>query len=131
MCDVCRTRQKAAEMRIRKALVRGSIGVAVGLPLAVQLVMPNAASARAFASPVVTAASPNSGPAGGGTTVTITGGNLNVARGVLFGSVPANYTIVSPNEIIATSPAESAGTVTIEVEDGSYLAPSQAYFTYS
>jgi IPT/TIG domain-containing protein len=118
-------------MRIRKALVRGSIGVAIGLPLAVQLVMPTAASARGFWGPVVSAASPDSGPASGGTTVTITGENLTSASGVLFGNVPASYTIVSNTEIIATSPAESAGTVALDVTYAGSRSPSSAYFTYS
>lgn len=102
----------------------------LGLPLAVQLMMPTAASARYF-GPVVIAASPNSGPASGGTTVTITGEDLTLASAVLFGNVPASYTIVSNTEIIATSPAESAGTVTVEVKDRTVLSPSGAHFTYS
>lgn len=118
-------------MKINKTLVRGTIGVAVGLPLALQLVMPAAASAARYWGPVVIAASPNSGPDSGGTTVTITGEDLTLAKGVLFGNVPARYTIVSNTEIIATSPAEAAGTVTVEVEYGTGLSPSGAYFIYS
>jgi hypothetical protein len=118
-------------MKIKKALFRGTIGVAVGLPLAAQLVMPTAASASRYWGPVVIAASPNSGPTSGGTTVTITGEDLTLASAVLFGNIPARYTIVSNTEIIATSPAESAGTVTVEVKDGTVLSPSGASFTYS
>jgi len=118
-------------MRIKKALVRGSLGVAVGLPLALQLVMPTAASAAHTWGPVVIAASPNSGPTNGGTTVTITGENLTLASAVLFGNVPASYMIVSNTEIIATSPAESAGTVLVQVKDTTVLEPSAAHFTYS
>jgi hypothetical protein len=117
-------------MKIKKALVRGTIGAAVGLPLALQLMMPTAASARPFPSEVFSA-SPNSGPTSGGTTVTITGENLTIASAVLFGNVPASYTIVSSTEIIATSPAESAGTVVVQVKDGAALEPSAADFTYS
>jgi hypothetical protein len=117
-------------MNIKKTLIRGTIGVAMGVPLALQLLTPTAASAREFPPGVITA-SPNSGPTSGGTTVTITGTDLNLASGVLFGSVPASYTIVSSSEIIATSPAESAGTVVVEVEDGTSLYHSTADFTYS
>jgi IPT/TIG domain len=120
-----------AEMKIKKAVVRGSIGVAVGLPLALQLVMPTAASASRSWGPVVIAASPNSGPTSGGTTVTITGEDLTLATAVLFGNVPASYTIVSNTEIIATSPAESVGTVVVQVKDGTVLEPSSVDFTYS
>jgi hypothetical protein len=70
-------------------------------------------------------------PASGGTTVTITGTNLAVASAVLFGNVPASYTIVPPTEIIATSPAESAGTVAFQVKVGTVVEPSHADFTYS
>jgi hypothetical protein len=118
-------------MKIKKAVVRGSIGVAVGLPLALQLVMPTAASASRSWGPVVIAASPNSSPTSGGTTVTITGEDLTLATAVLFGNVPASYTIMSNTEIIATSPAESVGTVVVQVKDGTVLEPSSADFTYS
>ncbi len=117
-------------MKIKKVLVRGSIGAAVGLPLALQLVMPIAASARPI-GPEILSASPNSGPVGGGTTVTITGQALTAVSGVLFGNIPASYKIVSSNEIIATSPAESAGTVAVQVKDGTVLEPSAIDFTYS
>jgi hypothetical protein len=38
---------------------------------------------------------------------------------------------VSSTEIIATSPAESAGTVVVQVIDGGRPQPSSADFTYS
>jgi hypothetical protein len=118
-------------MEIKKALVRGTIGVVAGLPLAVQLMTPTAASAMTFFGSQVTAATPNTGPVSGGTTVTITGKGLNLAGTVLFGNVPASYTIVSSTEIIATSPAESAGTVVVKVIDSGRPQPSSADFTYS
>jgi hypothetical protein len=118
-------------MNIKKALVRGTIGVAAGLPLALQLMMPTAASAMSWHAPEVTQVSPNSGPTSGGTTVTITGEWLNLAHEVLFGSVPASYTIVSDTEIIATSPAESVGSVSVQIYDGLTLVPSAFEFTYS
>jgi IPT/TIG domain len=116
-------------MKINKALVRGSLVAAVGLPLA--LMLPSAASARWFPTPSVTAVSPDSGPASGGTTVTITGIDLTYISGVDFGNVPASYTIVSNSEIIATAPAESRGTVVVQVKAGSLFEPSSADFTYS
>jgi len=118
-------------MNIKKALVRGTIGVAAGLPLALQLMMPTAASAARTWGPRIISASPNAGPASGGTTMTITGDDLTMVTGLLFGDVPASYTIVSNTEIIATSPAESAGTVVVQVKDGTLLEPSGVDFTYS
>jgi hypothetical protein len=76
--------------------------------------------------------SPNSGPTTGGTTVTITGAALTLVSEVLFGGVSASYTIVSNSEIIATSPAESAGTVAVQIAGvRGLLAPEYGEFTYS
>ena len=66
------------------------------------------------AAPVVTGISPNSGPAAGGTSVTITGKNLSDATGVSFGGAGAKITADSSTKITATSPSGS-GTVNITV----------------
>jgi hypothetical protein len=129
--DITRAEQKGSKMKISKVLVRASVGAVVGVPLALQLIMPASASARWFPTPEITAVTPNSGPASGGTTVTITGIDLTYASGVEFGGVPASYTIVSSNEIIANSPAESAGRVDVQLKVGSLVDSSAAYFTYS
>ena len=60
----------------------------------------------------------------------ITGNSLEYVGEMLFGSVPASYTVVSSTEIIAISPAESAGTATAEAKNPA-LIPSRAEFTYS
>ncbi|MGH3156423.1 MAG: IPT/TIG domain-containing protein, partial [Streptosporangiaceae bacterium] len=69
---------------------------------------------RAVVSPVplVSRLSPNRGPAG--TSVTITGLNLNGANKVRFGTASAMFTVVSPTKITATAPAGS-GTVAVTV----------------
>ena len=65
--------------------------------------------------PVVSSVSPTSGPAAGGTTVTITGSNLTGATGVDFGGAPAaSFTVSSDTSITATSPALSS-TSTVDV----------------
>jgi autotransporter passenger strand-loop-strand repeat protein len=68
-------------------------------------------------APTVTKVAPASGPAAGGSTVTITGTNFTGATKVLFGSTPAtNFTVVSATQISATEPAGTAGqTVDITV----------------
>jgi hypothetical protein len=67
-------------------------------------------------APVVTGISPATGPAVGGTTVTITGVDFNGATLVRFGSNPAtNVVVVSPTQITVTSPAGTAGTVDVIV----------------
>jgi predicted outer membrane repeat protein len=70
--------------------------------------------------PVVTSVSPASGPAAGGTAVTITGGHFAPGATVTFGGAPASdVTVVSPTQITATSPAfpglDGAGTVAVAV----------------
>jgi YVTN family beta-propeller protein len=65
--------------------------------------------------PTVTALSPKTGPAGGGTTVKITGTGLLWVSAVKFGSSAAkSFTIVSPTEVTAVSP-KGSGTVTVTV----------------
>ena len=67
--------------------------------------------------PTVTAVSPNAGPIGGGTSVTLTGTNF-VAPGatVIFGATPGTGVVVnSATSITVTAPAHVAGTVDITV----------------
>ncbi len=66
--------------------------------------------------PAVTAVTPSSGPLSGGTSVTITGTNLQGETAIEFGSSAASNVMVDSNtEITATSPAGSAGTVNVTV----------------
>ncbi len=66
-----------------------------------------------LASPAVTAISPASGPAAGGTTVTINGSNFSGTTAVTFGAAPASgFTVNSASQITATAPA---GTGTVDV----------------
>lgn len=85
------------------------------------------------APPTVTAGgvSPNSGPATGGTVVTITGTNFNgVTTGVTFGGISASFTVSSLTSIIATTPAHTAGAVDVAVTTGTGTATAPAAFTY-
>ena len=66
---------------------------------------------NSLTSPTVTGLNPKSGPARGGTKVTITGAHLAGATEVLFGNKRASFTVVSNTEIIATSPPLPAGTI--------------------
>jgi uncharacterized protein YhjY with autotransporter beta-barrel domain len=67
--------------------------------------------------PTVTALSPTSGSAGGGTSVTLTGTNFTGATGVSFGATAAaSFTVNSATSITATAPqASSVGTVDVTV----------------
>ncbi len=65
---------------------------------------------------MITSINPNSGPAAGGNTVTITGANLTGVTSVTFGSIQAtSFAIVSDAEITATVPTAAAGDVNIIV----------------
>lgn len=66
-------------------------------------------------TPAVASVAPTSGPGTGGTIVTITGTNLQSATAVTFGATAATaYTVNSPTQITATSPA-GTGTVDVRV----------------
>ncbi|MBT0768317.1 IPT/TIG domain-containing protein [Kineosporia sp. J2-2] len=86
--------------------------------------------------PTVTAVSPGTGPAAGGTSVTITGtgfAGLSGASAVQFGGTNATgYTVNSATSITATAPAGSAGTVDVTVTNpaGTSAASAADQFTY-
>jgi subtilisin family serine protease len=86
-----------------------------------------------FAPPTVTSVNPNTGPVTGGTTVTIAGTNFFVVTAVNFGATPAaSFTVNSPTQITATSPA-GTGTVDVTVTAGGGTSATSAAdrFTYS
>ena len=62
----------------------------------------------------VSGLSPTSGPAAGGTKVTITGSVLYAASAVKFGTASAVYTVISNSKIVATAPP-GTGTVDVRV----------------
>jgi hypothetical protein len=67
-------------------------------------------------NPTVSAISPNSGPAGGGTAVNITGtGFLSGATVSLGGTAATGVTVVSSTSISATTAAHAAGNVNVVV----------------
>jgi hypothetical protein len=90
---------------------------------------------NAAIAPVVTGISPQLGPPGGGTLVTIMGSGFEPAipTAVLFGTNPAmNVSVISSTIITAMSPAGS-GTVNITVVSSSGMSPPTAgdVFTYT
>ena len=83
-------------------------------------------------APAVTGLSPTSGPAAGGTLVTITGANLTGATAVDFGTTAAtNMTVVSSTTITADSPADAdIVDVTVTTPGGRSATSSADQFTY-
>jgi CSLREA domain-containing protein len=93
----------------------------------------NSSSFDIYSAPTVTNVSPASGPAAGGTTVTITGTGFTTVNWVHFGPiVTPGFTIVSDTEITTTAPAYTGTTVDVTVNTlGGTSATSAAdQFTY-
>ena len=83
--------------------------------------------------PTVTAVSPASGAAAGGTAITLTGTGFTTAYGVQFGSVPArSFQVVSDTRIDAVSPA-GTGThdITVTGVAGTSATSTADLFTYA
>ncbi len=81
----------------------------------------------------VTQVSPNTGPIGGGTAVTITGTNFTGTPTVSFGGTAGtSVVLVSATSITAVSPAHAAGTVDVIVTDPGGPSPATAadHFTF-
>lgn len=85
-----------------------------------------------FAPPTVTSITPNNGPLGGATAVTITGTNFTGATTVKFGSNTTTFTVSSATQIAANSPAGSAGIVdvTVTTPGGTSATSASDHFTY-
>jgi hypothetical protein len=67
-------------------------------------------------NPFLTSVVPNSGPAAGGQSATISGAGLNGATAVSFGGTPAaSFSVVNSSTITAVTPAHEGGTVDLTV----------------
>ena len=81
--------------------------------------------------PTVTSVAPNSGPAAGGTSVTITGTNFTGATAVRFGAATSSYTVTDATHIAATTPAGSGiVNVTVTTPGGTSAVSSADQFTF-
>ena len=83
----------------------------------------------------VQALSPASGPLVGGATVTVTGSGFEAAEGVVFGSQPAAFEVVSDTELVATTPASAdfvvgGVPVTVTLADGSTTTTGAEAYSY-
>ena len=83
--------------------------------------------------PVITSLSPNGGPIAGGTVVKIVGTSFLWTTSVRFGSNPARaVTVLSPTEILATSPSGTGPvSITVTTIGGASASTSASKFTYS
>jgi phosphoesterase family protein/IPT/TIG domain-containing protein/phospholipase D-like protein len=90
-------------------------------------------SATPNTAPVISSVSPSSGPAGGGTTVTITGSGFASGATVTFGGTAAtNVSVLGSTRITAVSPAHSSGQVNVVVTNpNAQSVTSINAYTYS
>ena len=87
-----------------------------------------------FAVPTITAINPNTGPANGGTLVSIVGTNLTGATGVKFGATAAtSFSPSSATAATATAPAHAVGAVnvTVTTPGGTSAVAASDKFTYT
>jgi hypothetical protein len=85
-----------------------------------------------LADPTVVSVNPNVGATAGGTNVTISGSNFNTVTGVYFGSTAAaSYTVVNSTTITAVSPAGSAGTIDVTVNNSTGASTTSAADTFN
>lgn len=81
--------------------------------------------------PYIYTVTPSSGPQAGGTSVIITGANLTTVVTVKFGGVSTSFSIDTPGQITATSPAYAVtGVVDVAVLSTYGTATSHGAFTY-
>lgn len=79
----------------------------------------------------ISSVTPSSGPAAGGTAVTIAGAGLSLARQVLFGSTPAQFTQVSDTQLTAVSPpGTGTADITVVTSYGTTPVAAADQFTY-
>ncbi len=110
----------------------GIVDIQVATPAGISATSVSDEFTYTAAAPTVTAVTPNSGPAAGGSAVVITGTNFIGATAVTFGITPAAaYTVDSSTQITATAPALTIGTyhVTVTTPDGTSSTSGADQFT--
>jgi IPT/TIG domain len=86
----------------------------------------------AYPEATVTAISPATGAAAGGTTVTLTGTNLRGTTGVTFGGTAAtSVTVVNDTTVTCVTPAKDAGAVTVILTDDGGTVTKSNFYTYT
>jgi len=82
------------------------------------------------ATPAFNSLSPTGGPIAGGTSVTISGSSLTGTTGVTFGGVAGTVNSVSNAQVIVTTPANGAGSVTVALTTAGGSISKLNAFTY-
>lgn len=85
-----------------------------------------------YKTATVTSISPATGPAAGGTVVTITGTNLAGVEGVTFGGTAGtSLQRISSTQVKITTPAKTAGAYNVVTQDDAGDVTTTNGFTYS
>jgi IPT/TIG domain-containing protein len=85
-----------------------------------------------YPTATITAISPATGPAAGGTAVVITGVNFSGATGVTFGGTAGtSFSVVNDTTINVTTPAKTAGTYDVVIADDAGNVTKTGGFVYT
>ncbi len=131
--SVRRERLLAAAFLKNRLQLRAWFQTAAAISVVLLCTLGLAGKAQAQGVPIITNVSPNTGPPGGGTAVTITGDFFTGTTAVSFGGKAAAFTFTAPNQITATSPA-GTGAVDIimtNTNGPSIPNPPTDQFTYA
>ena len=82
-------------------------------------------------APTVESVSPAKGPTTGGTTVTIKGASFQASAGVTIGAAASHVEVRSESELVATTPAEPAGSYEVTVADEGGTSTGGPKYTYA
>jgi hypothetical protein len=80
--------------------------------------------------PTITTLTPASGPASGGTAVTIVGTELTTTQEVTFGGTPAPFSVISDTTVSAVTPPGTAGAVDVVLTTSAGSVTDPGAFTY-
>jgi hypothetical protein len=95
-------------------------------------VVPQSVIDRLFTTATITTITPSSGPAVGGTTITVTGTHLDGVSAVNFGAAAGTeLKVVSATELRVKTPAGTAGAVNVVLVDDAGNVTKTGGFTYT
>lgn len=95
-------------------------------------IVPTSVINGAFVLATIASITPNAGAAAGGTNIVIKGTDFGGTTGVTIGAVACtNVKVVDSHTITATSPAKTAGTYDVVVQDDAGNVTATAAFTTS
>ncbi|OEJ21108.1 IPT/TIG domain-containing protein [Streptomyces subrutilus] len=95
-------------------------------------IVPQSVIDRLFTAGTIAAITPATGPAAGGTTVTIAGANLDGVSAINFGATPGtNLRVISAAEVRVTAPAGAVGAVNVVAVDDAGNVTKAGGYTYA